>query len=192
MSHLQRMRRRPQAVTGSRRAEARSTPAPRAERLPRPSQLPLVDRALASHREPLDAETRTSFEKQLGYAFERIRIHAGPEAAAGAEELHAAAFTVGSHVVFGAGRYRPASSEGKALLAHELVHVVQQAGGGTRRFESRLQADSSNSRHRTRAAAPSGRRRRPPRRAGCSSATSSRCSASRPRPGSFSTGPSAR
>jgi hypothetical protein len=30
--------------------------------------------------------------------------------------------------VFGAGRYGPATSEGRGLLAHELAHVVQQSG----------------------------------------------------------------
>jgi murein DD-endopeptidase MepM/ murein hydrolase activator NlpD len=35
---------------------------------------------------------------------------------------------VGTHVVFGAGRYAPGSAEGNRLIAHELAHVVQQRG----------------------------------------------------------------
>ena len=45
--------------------------------------------------------------------------------------LHARAFTVGEHVVFGAPRlYAPESSRHQRLLAHELVHVVQQRRTG--------------------------------------------------------------
>jgi hypothetical protein len=39
------------------------------------------------------------------------------------------AYTVGRDVVFGAGQYKPSSTEGKLLLAHELTHTIQQ---GTR------------------------------------------------------------
>ena len=37
------------------------------------------------------------------------------------------AYTVGSHVVFGTGRYAPGTPDGQRLLAHELTHVVQQS-----------------------------------------------------------------
>jgi len=40
--------------------------------------------------------------------------------------LNALAYTVGQHVVFGAGQYKMGSTEGSKLLAHELTHVVQQ------------------------------------------------------------------
>lgn len=42
--------------------------------------------------------------------------------------LNAAAFTVGSDVVFGASRYQPNSRMGRSLLAHELTHTIQQGG----------------------------------------------------------------
>jgi hypothetical protein len=42
--------------------------------------------------------------------------------------VDAAAYTVGRDVVFGAGGFAPATEPGRSLLAHELVHVVQQAG----------------------------------------------------------------
>ena len=40
----------------------------------------------------------------------------------------ARAFTLGQDIVFGAGEYAPDTGEGTRLLAHELVHVVQQQG----------------------------------------------------------------
>lgn len=36
------------------------------------------------------------------------------------------AYMVGNSVLFGAGRYSPGTERGSRLLAHELIHVVQQ------------------------------------------------------------------
>src|SRR5262249_905367 len=46
-----------------------------------------------------------------------------------AEVVDALAYTVGNDVVFGAGQYALAGPAGKKLLAHELIHVAQQARG---------------------------------------------------------------
>ncbi len=77
---------------------------------------------------PLDPEISDRMERSLGSGFGRVRIHTDAESAATAETLNARAYTVGEDVVFGAGEYRPATPEGLRLLAHELVHVVQQGG----------------------------------------------------------------
>jgi hypothetical protein len=42
--------------------------------------------------------------------------------------VNALAYTVGDHIAFGAGQYRPGLSDGMRLLEHELVHTVQQQG----------------------------------------------------------------
>ena len=76
---------------------------------------------------PLDRGVRSYMEPRFGADFGGVRIHAGSEAAGSARALNARAFTVGRHVVFGAGEYRPESDAGRRLLAHELTHVVQQA-----------------------------------------------------------------
>lgn len=82
--------------------------------------------------EHLPGEVRTFMERRLGHDFENVRIHADGRAAASARSLGARAYTAGNHVVFGAGEYAPGSRPGRALLAHELAHVVQQARrGGT-------------------------------------------------------------
>ena len=47
-----------------------------------------------------------------------------------AGELGARAVTVGEHVAFAPGEYRPGTPVGDALLAHELAHVGQQADAG--------------------------------------------------------------
>jgi hypothetical protein len=71
---------------------------------------------------------QSDFERALGHNFSAVRVHTDETAAASAAAVSAQAYTVGSNVVFGANRYRPASAEGRGLLAHELTHVRQQAG----------------------------------------------------------------
>lgn len=89
----------------------------------------VVDR-LRGGGSPLAAGVRRDFEARLGHDFGDVRIHADDRAGGVAEALAAEAFTVGSDVVFARGRYAPASSDGRRLLAHELAHVVQQSADG--------------------------------------------------------------
>jgi hypothetical protein len=56
-------------------------------------------------------------------------VHTGGQAAGAARALGARAFTYGSDIAFAPGQLSPSSGEGRRLLAHELVHVVQQSGG---------------------------------------------------------------
>ena len=69
-------------------------------------------------------EMNTSF----GVNFNKVNIHTNSEATDMNKELSAHAFTHGSDIYFNAGKFDPASVEGKRLLAHELTHVVQQTG----------------------------------------------------------------
>ena len=64
-----------------------------------------------------------------GHSLSHVRIHTDSHAAESAREVGALAYTVGRHIVFGAGHYAPTTSAGKLLLAHELAHVGQQAHG---------------------------------------------------------------
>ncbi len=64
-----------------------------------------------------------------GHDFGRVRIHADGSAAEAAERLNARAFTIGQDIYFGAGECAPGTGPGRRLLAHELVHSVQQRGG---------------------------------------------------------------
>ena len=50
----------------------------------------------------------------------------------GGRRFQARAFTLGRDVVFAAGEHDAASEDGKRLLAHELMHVVQQSDGSPR------------------------------------------------------------
>lgn len=86
----------------------------------------IVHRALDTAGQPLEELTRAQMEAPMGHDFSHVRVHTDAVAAESTQALHAEAFTVGSHVVFSAGKYAPATSEGRALLTHELTHVVQQ------------------------------------------------------------------
>lgn len=79
------------------------------------------------HGTPLDAASRGFFEPRFGYDFGEVRIHSGRSAAQAAASIRARAFTIGRDVVFGEGEQNPISGDGRRLLAHELVHVVQQS-----------------------------------------------------------------
>lgn len=111
-------------------AAVRSTPLP-PDRRGAPAAPPAVDSALRSSGEPLTSHTRALFERHMGHDFSGVRVHWDGKAAAAAAAVHANAFTVGQDIVFGAGRYAPATSQGQRLLAHELAHVVQHDRAGS-------------------------------------------------------------
>lgn len=92
---------------------------------------PVVLDVLRSSGLPLDPAIRGFMESQFGHSFSQVRIHTDERAAHSAREVSALAYTVGDHIVFGAGRYAPSSAAGVGLLAHELTHVVQQQSGRT-------------------------------------------------------------
>lgn len=84
----------------------------------------IVHDVLRSPGQPLS--TRGYFEPRFGHDFSRVRIHADPGASHAADAVQAQAFTFGSDIVFGSGKFAPSTPAGRKLLAHELTHVVQQ------------------------------------------------------------------
>jgi len=66
----------------------------------------------------------------LDQGISRARLHTGRQAETAAAALDAAAFTIGDNIFFGAGQYRPDQRSGQRLIAHEAVHVAQQARSG--------------------------------------------------------------
>jgi pyrrolidone-carboxylate peptidase len=84
---------------------------------------------LRSPGTPLPSPVRDRMERRFTHDFGQVRVHTDPTAARSAADVQARAYTVGSHVVFAAGQYQPATDRGTHLLAHELTHVVQQGDG---------------------------------------------------------------
>ena len=75
-----------------------------------------------------DAAVRARVEATTGADLSGVRVHTGAASQEGAAALRASAFTVGQDIHFAAGSYQPATPGGGHLLAHELVHTVQQRG----------------------------------------------------------------
>lgn len=90
---------------------------------------PIVHNVLRSPGQPLDSRTRAFMEPRFGHDFSQVRVHTDAQAAESARAVNALAYAVGRDLVFGTGKYEPATMEGRRLLAHELTHVVQQSSG---------------------------------------------------------------
>lgn len=76
---------------------------------------------------PLDRERRVVMEPIFGRDFGDVRIHDDSKSADAARSVGAAAYTIGRDIFFGKSQYSPGSDEGMRLLAHELMHVLQQS-----------------------------------------------------------------
>jgi hypothetical protein len=80
--------------------------------------------------EPLAPATLDYFEPRFGRGLGHVRVHADEGAGRLARNLGAQAFTHGSDIYFGEGRYDPESAGGRHLIAHEVAHTFQQGEGG--------------------------------------------------------------
>jgi hypothetical protein len=89
---------------------------------------PIVHHVLNSPGRPLDGDTRGFFELRFGHDLSAVRIHTDARAAQSARQVNAAAYSVGSDVVFDHGMFAPQTLAGRRLIAHELAHVLQQRG----------------------------------------------------------------
>jgi hypothetical protein len=85
-----------------------------------------VENTLSSEGRVLDRSVRKFFESRLQWDLSHVRIHDDPLAGDLAQSIGAKAYTAGSHIVFGLGQYSPGGVAGRHLIAHELVHVIQQ------------------------------------------------------------------
>jgi hypothetical protein len=123
-----------------------------------------VVESLRSGGAPIPQAIRAQLESTFQTELSGVRLHTDGTAARTAQELEANAFTVGSHIAFAPGRYRPGTPEGNRLLTHEVTHVVQQgAGAPTLQCDSKKTAKKqatskrpANAPATTAAAAPQG------------------------------------
>nr|HEX4317394.1 DUF4157 domain-containing protein [Kofleriaceae bacterium] len=91
----------------------------------------------AMRGEPLDPAIRARYERQFGVDLSHVRVVTGVVAEAIARERGADALTIGNTglIVMGGSPDRaPSTAAGRALLAHELVHVAQARASGGRPF----------------------------------------------------------
>jgi hypothetical protein len=91
---------------------------------------------------PLDSVDRAAMEARFRHDFSQVRVHADANAQRSADHIGAAAYTTGADVVFGAGSYD------RGRLAHELTHVVQQAGGNASSSAEALETEAQQNSER--------------------------------------------
>jgi len=101
-----------------------------------------VELPIGEQGKPLEAFSRVEQESRFGWDLGSVRIHTGPSAERSASGLHARAYTLGHHMIFGHGEYNPRSISGRALLSHELTHVIQQSTGAAPLGFQRKEPDS--------------------------------------------------
>jgi len=103
---------------------------PPSRRSAEPPDDPRVAAIVASPGRPLEPTTRSAFEHQLGAGLSTVRVHDDPAAAAEVRALGVEGLAVGDEVALATGRHDPTSPRARALLGHELAHVVQQRAAG--------------------------------------------------------------
>jgi hypothetical protein len=89
---------------------------------------------------------RGTLEPLFAADFSQVRLHDDSVSHQAARDVDAHAFTVGSHVHFGSGQFRPDDRAGMHLLAHELTHTIQQ-GEATVSGSDALEVDRPDSAH---------------------------------------------
>lgn len=89
-----------------------------------------VSAVLGSPGRPLEPGTQARMAPASGMDLSAVRIHDDASAALATADVKAVAWTVGNHIAFSRGAYRPGAPGGDRLIAHELAHVAQQRRSG--------------------------------------------------------------
>jgi hypothetical protein len=89
-----------------------------------------VHAVLATPGLALDEATRDGLGARLGHRFDHVRLHSDGRAARSAQDVDAAAYTAGQHIVLDATRVPRTGRVRDEVLAHELVHTLQNHGAG--------------------------------------------------------------
>ncbi|MEO1468117.1 MAG: DUF4157 domain-containing protein [Pseudomonadota bacterium] len=97
---------------------------------PGPTHAPaIVSGVVSGPGREMPGGLRDEMEATLDTDLADVRLHTDERASRSAEAVGAAAYTVGRHVVFGAGRFEPGTTAGRQLIAHELAHAAQHPAG---------------------------------------------------------------
>lgn len=91
---------------------------------PTPAAWQAHERAAREPGEALDPAAAVQARSALGFDFSRVRVHRGPSADQAADAMAARAYTFGDQIFLRHGE----AATGTGVLAHELGHVVEQAG----------------------------------------------------------------
>ena len=125
-------------MSGGTRASAQDTDAAQAQRAKRRqreerkrsgARTPEPAEIVSGAGQPLDPSVRRELEEQLGHDLGRVRLHTDRDSGELAQMLGADAVAVGQDIFFREGAYQPGTDEGRRLLAHEVLHTVQNPHG---------------------------------------------------------------
>jgi hypothetical protein len=83
----------------------------------------------------LSPTLRAPFEQGFGHDFSQVRIFPAGETAEAVHKAGSRAITFGPRIALAPGQWAPETPTGRALLAHELAHVTQQAVDGVPRLD---------------------------------------------------------
>ena len=83
----------------------------------------------------LSPTLRAPFEQGFGHDFSQVRIFPAGETAEAVHKAGSRAITCGPRIALAPGQWAPETPTGRALLAHELAHVTQQAVDGVPRLD---------------------------------------------------------
>ncbi|MFM8360719.1 MAG: DUF4157 domain-containing protein, partial [Verrucomicrobiota bacterium] len=98
---------------------------------------------------PLGAAVRKFMEPRFRADFSGVRVHTDAKAGTLSRKLRARAFTTGNHIFFAPGQYNPDSPSGRELIAHELVHTIQQGAAPQQRRPGVQRSPDPTVSHRT-------------------------------------------
>lgn len=92
------------------------------------SATPPRTQELADDERPLDDRLRRPMERFFRHSFDRVRVFSGDASRRAAEAYGAYAFTRGQEIHLGERARSLPADRHRALLAHEIVHTMQQRG----------------------------------------------------------------
>ena len=131
--------RRPREKDADRRAIDALTPrpqgAPSLSRRALPTRLSQGNPLPDSGGQALPPGLRAPFEQSFGHDFSQVRIFPSGEAAHAVGADGSRAIACGPRIALAPGHWAPQTAGGRALLAHELAHVAQQAAEGRSRLD---------------------------------------------------------
>jgi len=84
----------------------------------------LMERARTSTGNIMTDAIHEPMKKFLGHDFSHVRLHYDSRAGELADELQTDAFTIGTDVYFGSGKYRPNSPQGNVTMVEQLNYVA--------------------------------------------------------------------
>ena len=92
----------------------------------------------------LDSNLKSYFEPRFGIDLDKVRIHTDEKANRLSAYVHARALASGNDIAFAKGEYKPETTEGKKLIAHEIAHTIQKQNPLQKQIFRRKLADRAN------------------------------------------------